>query len=281
MNGMSKKITWTRTVPVPFNAGVMANQARNGAFMAMGSMPVCAAGPGDRRHADRPDRRRGCGMVAVGVGRHSLAGHRAASAGRVHAVELPDVRTARRRHGGTSRCCSWRRSDRIPLGTASALEFLGPLGVAVAHGKGRNRIIWPGLAAARCRAAHRTVGRRGGPRRRRRELREFHGMPIGRKWWTSAPRPRRRRPRRACRARGGPASRGPGSAISRPPSPTAATVSRGPRDRGADRRAEPEPDALEGLGEHEALRVRDWQAHRRVAHERAGVDDDRALLRED
>ena len=37
--------------------------------------------------------------------------------------------------------------DRIPLGTASALEFLGPLGVAVAHGKGRNRLIWPGLAA--------------------------------------------------------------------------------------------------------------------------------------
>jgi inner membrane transporter RhtA len=36
---------------------------------------------------------------------------------------------------------------RIPLGTASALEFLGPLGVAVAHGKGRNRLIWPGLAA--------------------------------------------------------------------------------------------------------------------------------------
>ena len=37
--------------------------------------------------------------------------------------------------------------DRIPLGTASALEFLGPLGVAVAHGKGSNRVVWPGLAA--------------------------------------------------------------------------------------------------------------------------------------
>ena len=37
--------------------------------------------------------------------------------------------------------------DRIPLGTASALEVLGPLGVAVAHGKGGARVLWPGLAA--------------------------------------------------------------------------------------------------------------------------------------
>lgn len=36
--------------------------------------------------------------------------------------------------------------DRIPLGTASALEFLGPLGVAVARGHGRGRLLWPGLA---------------------------------------------------------------------------------------------------------------------------------------
>jgi inner membrane transporter RhtA len=37
---------------------------------------------------------------------------------------------------------------RMPLGTASALEFLGPLGVAVARGRGHRRLLWPGLAAA-------------------------------------------------------------------------------------------------------------------------------------
>jgi len=37
---------------------------------------------------------------------------------------------------------------RMPLGTASALEFLGPLGVAVARGHGRRRLLWPGLAGS-------------------------------------------------------------------------------------------------------------------------------------
>ena len=36
---------------------------------------------------------------------------------------------------------------RLPLGTASALEFLGPLGVAVARGGGRRSLLWPCLAA--------------------------------------------------------------------------------------------------------------------------------------
>lgn len=37
--------------------------------------------------------------------------------------------------------------DRIPMGTASALEFLGPLTVAVVRGRGLARLLWPPLAA--------------------------------------------------------------------------------------------------------------------------------------
>jgi len=37
--------------------------------------------------------------------------------------------------------------DRLDLGTATALEFLGPLAIAVIHGRGRHRWLWPGLAA--------------------------------------------------------------------------------------------------------------------------------------
>lgn len=36
--------------------------------------------------------------------------------------------------------------ERIPVGTASALEFLGPLSVAVLRGSGRGRLVWPVLA---------------------------------------------------------------------------------------------------------------------------------------
>ncbi|KQT89724.1 hypothetical protein ASG49_17935 [Marmoricola sp. Leaf446] len=37
---------------------------------------------------------------------------------------------------------------RLPLGTASALEFLGPLSVAVLRGRGSARWVWPLVAAA-------------------------------------------------------------------------------------------------------------------------------------
>src|ERR1700678_758483 len=36
---------------------------------------------------------------------------------------------------------------RLPLGTASALEFLGPLGVAIARSRGGRMLLWPALPA--------------------------------------------------------------------------------------------------------------------------------------
>ncbi|HEX8103630.1 MAG TPA: EamA family transporter [Solirubrobacteraceae bacterium] len=43
--------------------------------------------------------------------------------------------------------CFTAAVDRLPLGTASALEFLGPLGVAVVRGRGATK-VWPAVAAA-------------------------------------------------------------------------------------------------------------------------------------
>ncbi len=42
--------------------------------------------------------------------------------------------------------CFMAAVDRIPLGTASALEFLGPLSVAVMRGRGGTK-VWPAIAA--------------------------------------------------------------------------------------------------------------------------------------
>jgi inner membrane transporter RhtA len=129
----------------PFNAGMTDEQVRTGAFMAMGSMLCVQVGL----------------AIAVTlidrIGVEGAAWLRLAWAGLLMLVIL------RPRPAAFTRSTFWAcvvlgivtaavtmlfmaALDRIPLGTASALEFLGPLGVAVANGKGRARLLWPGFA---------------------------------------------------------------------------------------------------------------------------------------
>jgi inner membrane transporter RhtA len=132
---------------LPFNAGMVTNQARAGAFMAMGSMLCVQVGL----------------AIAVTlidqIGVEGAAWLRLAWAGVLLLVIVRPRPVAFTR--STFGVCVvlgvvtaaitllfMAAVDRIPLGTASALEFLGPLGVAVVHGRGRGRLVWPGVAAA-------------------------------------------------------------------------------------------------------------------------------------
>jgi inner membrane transporter RhtA len=131
---------------VPFNAVVTTNQARSGALMAMGSMLCVQVG------------------LALAVSLIDRIGVEGAAWLRLVWAGVLMLVIVRPRISAftwaTFRVCVvlgmvtaavtmlfMAALDRIPLGTASALEFLGPLGVAVAHGKGAHRIVWPGLAA--------------------------------------------------------------------------------------------------------------------------------------
>jgi inner membrane transporter RhtA len=124
----------------------MSNQARTGAFMAMGSMLCVQVGL----------------AIAVTlidqIGVEGAAWLRLAWAGVLLLVIVRPRPVAFTR--STFGVCVvlgvvtaaitllfMAAVDRIPLGTASALEFLGPLGVAVVRGRGRGRLIWPGVAA--------------------------------------------------------------------------------------------------------------------------------------
>jgi inner membrane transporter RhtA len=125
---------------------VTSNQARTGAFMAMGSMLCVQVGL----------------AIAVTlidqIGVEGAAWLRLAWAGIILLLIVRPRAIAFTRSSflmcvvlgvvtATITLLFMAALDRIPLGTASALEFLGPLGVAVAHGKGSHRIVWPGLAA--------------------------------------------------------------------------------------------------------------------------------------
>jgi inner membrane transporter RhtA len=146
MDGMSRKITWTRTVVVPFNAEVTTNQARTGALMAMGSMLCVQIGLAiavtliDRIGVEGAAwlRLAWAGVLMLVIVRPRFSAFTWAT---FRVCVVLGVVTA------TITLLFMAAIDRIPLGTASALEFLGPLGVAVAHGKGAHRLVWPGLAA--------------------------------------------------------------------------------------------------------------------------------------
>src|SRR3954453_19430545 len=146
MNGMSTKITWTRTVAIPFNAEVSMNEARTGALMAMGSMLCVQIGLAiavtliDRIGVEGAAwlRLAWAGVLMLVIVRPRFSAFTWAT---FRVCVVLGVVTA------TITLLFMAAIDRIPLGTASALEFLGPLGVAVAHGKGAHRLVWPGLAA--------------------------------------------------------------------------------------------------------------------------------------
>ena len=140
------EIAWTATATVPFNAGVAANQARTGAAMAVAAGISLQMG------------------LAISVtlidriGVEGVAWLRLAWAGVLLLVIVRPRRAAYTRSSFLTcvllgvvtagvTLLFMAAVDRIPLGTASALEFLGPLGVAVARGRGRTRLLWPGLAA--------------------------------------------------------------------------------------------------------------------------------------
>ncbi|AEV75517.1 putative permease, DMT superfamily [Mycolicibacterium rhodesiae NBB3] len=125
---------------------MVTNQARTGAFMALGSMLCVQTGL----------------AIAVTlidrIGVEGAAWLRLAWAGILLLLIVRPKRSAFTRTSFTMcvvlgvvtaaiTLLFMAALDRIPLGTASALEFLGPLGVAVAHGRGRQRFVWPGLAA--------------------------------------------------------------------------------------------------------------------------------------
>ena len=139
-------MTWTRTVYLPFNGEMTNNAARIGALMAVGSMLCVQVG------------------LAVSVtlidrvGAEGVAWLRLVWAGLILLVVVrPKPSAFTRKTFGVSVLLGvvtalitllfMAAIDRIPLGTASALEFLGPLGVAVATAGAGRKVLWPALAA--------------------------------------------------------------------------------------------------------------------------------------
>jgi len=143
MNGLSRIFAWTRTVRVCSYEQVLTT-TRSGAAMAIASM-LCVQ----------------LGLAAsVGlfdqIGPEGAAWLRLAWAGVLFLVIVRPRPSSFTRSsfltcvalGVVTACLTMlfmAAVARLPLGTASALEFLGPLGVAVARGR-RSSKVWPALA---------------------------------------------------------------------------------------------------------------------------------------
>jgi inner membrane transporter RhtA len=144
MNGTCRKVTWTRTIPLSSTDHV-THPSRTGAGLAVIAM-LCVQ----------------LGLAAsVGLidhlGTNGTAWLRLTWAGLLLLVVVrPPLRDLTRRALQTCVLLGLVTAGltflfmaaiaRIPLGTASALEFLGPLGIAAAHGRGRAR-LWALVAA--------------------------------------------------------------------------------------------------------------------------------------
>jgi len=131
---------------VPFNAVMTTNHVRTGVLMATGSMACVQIG------------------LALSIGLMDQIGSAGAAWLRLAWAGLILLAVVRPRRAAFTRSMFMTcvllgvvtagitllfmaALDRIPLGTAAALEFLGPLGVAVMQGRGGRRFLWPGLAA--------------------------------------------------------------------------------------------------------------------------------------
>jgi inner membrane transporter RhtA len=157
MNGMSTIFTWTRTIahdvlgvmtttalaPAP---SIRAGGARSGVAMAICAMFSVQLGlAASTGLFDR-------------IGPEGVAWLRVGWGGLLFLVLLRP-RRLRLTRSGLATCVAlgvvtggvtmlfMAAVARLPLGTASALEFLGPLGVAIVHGRGANK-SWAVVAAA-------------------------------------------------------------------------------------------------------------------------------------
>src|SRR6201985_2951584 len=149
MNGMSINITWTRTIPLVFTGTMTRSMgpARAGTLMAVGSMTLVQLGLalsvplfGEIGPLRVVWLRLAWGAVIL------LVAVRPRPWRFRRPILLATVALGVVTAGVT--ILFMAALARLPLGVASALEFLGPLGVAVARGRGRRRLLWPGLAAA-------------------------------------------------------------------------------------------------------------------------------------